>query len=157
MEIERSLVSNRAKPSMNLSAAERAQVEEVVNTANKATQIDGRKIKQQMDKDDFLTLLVTQLKNQDPSAPMEDKQFIAQMAQFSQLEQMNNMTVEFQKLSAMMGSAQAVNVLGKQVEIDDKGKLVTGTVSRVTSGLYPQVLVNGQYYDYQKVTSVIQE
>jgi flagellar basal-body rod modification protein FlgD len=157
MEIERSLVTNVAMPSRNLSAAERAQVEEVVNTANKANQIEGRKIKQTMDKDDFLTLLVTQLKNQDPSAPMEDKQFIAQMAQFSQLEQMNNMTVEFQKLSAMMSSAQAVNVLGRQVEIDDKGKLVTGTVSRVTSGLYPQVLVNGQYYDYQNVTSVIQE
>jgi flagellar basal-body rod modification protein FlgD len=157
MEIERSLVTNVAMPSRNLSAAERAQVEEVVNTANKANQIEGRKIKQTMDKDDFLTLLVTQLKNQDPSAPMEDKQFIAQMAQFSQLEQMNNMTVEFQKLSAMMSSAQAVNVLGRQVEIDDKGKLVSGTVSRVTSGLYPQVLVNGQYYDYQNVTSVIQE
>lgn len=157
MQIERTMVSNMAQPSMNMSETERARVEEVVNTANKANQIDGRKIKQQMDKDDFLTLLVTQLKNQDPSAPMEDKQFIAQMAQFSQLEQMNNMTAEFQKLAAMMSSGQAINMLGKTVEIDDGGKTVSGTVSRVTSGLYPQVLVNGQYYDYKNVTSVIQD
>ena len=157
MQVERTSVSNIAQPSMNLTEQERLRVEEQVNAANKANQIDGRKVKQQMDKDDFLTLLVTQLKNQDPSAPMEDKQFIAQMAQFSQLEQMNNLTGEFQKLSAMMTSGQAVNVLGKQVEIGTKdNQVVTGTVMQVTNGLYPQVLVNGKYYDYKDVTSVSQ-
>lgn len=44
-----------------------------------------------LDKDAFLKLLVTQLKNQDPLNPMEDREFIAQMAQFTSLEQMQNM------------------------------------------------------------------
>lgn len=44
-----------------------------------------------LDKDAFLRLLVTQLQNQDPLSPMEDREFIAQMAQFSSLEQMQNL------------------------------------------------------------------
>lgn len=44
-----------------------------------------------MDKNAFLNLLVTQLRNQNPLQPMEDKEFISQMAQFSSLEQMQNM------------------------------------------------------------------
>jgi len=156
MTIERSTVSNIAQPSLNLSEQERLDVEQQVNAANKANQIGGRQIKQQLDKDDFLTLLVTQLKNQDPSAPLEDKQFIAQMAQFSQLEQMNNLTSEFQKIGAVLNSGQAVNVLGKQVEISKGETVVSGTVTQVTSGLYPQVLVNGKFYDYKDVTSVSQ-
>lgn len=44
-----------------------------------------------LDKDAFLRLLVTQLSNQDPLSPMEDREFIAQMAQFSSLEQMQNL------------------------------------------------------------------
>ncbi|MGL4523579.1 MAG: flagellar hook assembly protein FlgD [Bacilli bacterium] len=47
-------------------------------------------------KDEFLKILVTQLQNQDPMSPMDDKDFIAQMAQFSSLEQMMN-------LNALMG------------------------------------------------------
>lgn len=49
------------------------------------------KPKNDLDKDAFLRLLTTQLANQDPLNPMEDKEFIAQLAQFSSLEQMQNL------------------------------------------------------------------
>ncbi len=62
----------------------------------------------EMGKDQFLKLLVTQLKYQDPMKPMEDKEFISQMAQFSSLEQMQNLNSNF---SAM----KAFSLMGKNI------------------------------------------
>lgn len=63
-----------------------------------------------LDKDAFLRLLVTQLSNQDPLNPMEDKEFIAQMAQFSTLEQMQNLNKDFVKFGdELMDSIDNVN------------------------------------------------
>ncbi|MCJ8006268.1 flagellar hook assembly protein FlgD [Lederbergia wuyishanensis] len=69
-------------------------------------------------KDDFLKLLMVQLQNQDPMNPMQDKEFIAQMATFSSLEQMTNMNksieslVQFQSQSSLISLSQFV---GKEV------------------------------------------
>src|SRR5690554_1945375 len=49
-------------------------------------------------KDQFLQLLITQLKHQDPINPVEDKEFIAQLAQFSSLEQMQNLNTTMSDL-----------------------------------------------------------
>lgn len=65
-------------------------------------------------KDDFLKLLVTQLRFQDPLRPMEDKEFIAQLAQFSSLEQLQNVG----RMSAM---SYSVSLLGKRVTARDAG------------------------------------
>lgn len=56
----------------------------------------------ELDKDAFLQLLTTQLANQDPLSPMEDREFIAQLAQFSSLEQMTELNKTFNKQSEEM-------------------------------------------------------
>lgn len=83
-------------------------------------------------KDDFLKLLVGQLKNQDPLNPTSDTDFIGQMAQFSQLEQTTNMATVNEQLVAQQRGARAVALLGRTVTYTDvSGAAATGSVERV--------------------------
>ena len=78
-------------------------------------------------KDDFLKLLLAQLSNQDPLKPLEDKEFIAQLAQFNTLEQMQQMNTHMLDLLAGMSLAEGSNLLGKFVEAGS----VSGVVNSV--------------------------
>jgi flagellar basal-body rod modification protein FlgD len=116
----------------------------------------GRVFKASLDKDDFLKILITQLQHQDPTAPLQDKEFIAQMAQFSSLEQMTNMSQGFKQLSGLLASSEAASVLGRTVEIRDGDRLVRGVVERVVRGEAPLVGVEGELFDFAQVETVIQ-
>ncbi|QDQ01735.1 flagellar hook assembly protein FlgD [Lysinibacillus fusiformis] len=73
----------------------------------------------ELGKDAFLQLLITQLQHQDPTNPMDDRDFIAQMAQFSSLEQMQNMTKAIQSLLLSQQQTQLMNYttfVGKEVK-----------------------------------------
>lgn len=137
-----------------LSMQEQAEVARIVQEHN-ARVNNGRLPQQQLGKDDFLKLLVTQLSYQDPTAPMNDKEFVAQMAQFSTLDQMTSMANDFARLKEMLSSGEAANALGKSVELIDNDTVVQGTVLAVTRGVSPQVLVNGEYYNWEQVTKII--
>lgn len=70
-------------------------------------------------KDDFLKLLVTQMKQQDPLSPMDDKEYVAQLAQFSSLEQLTNISTGVGDLKTSMGQQtqlSAVGFIGKTVK-----------------------------------------
>lgn len=136
-----------------MSGDQVARLENQVNRFNRELN-EGRPPTQSLGKDDFLKLLITQLQNQDPTAPMEDREFIAQMAQFSSLEQMTNMSGEFSRLARMISSGQAVNLLGRTVEVAQGDRLISGRVTEVTGGEYPQILVDGTYFDYSQVSRV---
>jgi flagellar basal-body rod modification protein FlgD len=111
---------------------------------------------QNLGKEDFLKILLTQLSHQDPTAPMEDKEFIAQMAQFSSLEQMTNMAADFAKMARMLRSTEASGALGKAVEINLEDETVQGMVQAVTRDEMPQILVNGKYYNWDNVSTVFE-
>lgn len=83
-------------------------------------------------KDDFLKLMVAQMKNQDPMNPADDKDNIAQMAQFSSLEQITNLANATQQLADRMSLTQNVGLLGHNVTY--KGADGT-TVSGLVDGL----------------------
>lgn len=110
-------------------------------------------VKKILGKDDFLKLMITQLKYQDPLEPTDNKEFIAQMAQFSSLEQMTNMSQGFEKLAALQESAfreatvaQAINLIGHEITaVLPDGTEVTGTATgmKIIEGA-PYAIVNGQ-------------
>lgn len=137
-----------------MSAGDKFSVDNAVNTYNKTLVQNGRQTSQEFGKDDFLKLLITQLSNQDPTSPMEDTQFISQMAQFSSLEQMTNMSNSFSKMADFINSSEAASTLGKTVELNIGDTTTKGIVEGATRGKDPQVLVNGMYYSMDKITAI---
>lgn len=87
----------------------------------------------ELGKEDFLKLLMAQLKNQDPLKPMEDTQFISQMAQFSTLERMQEMNDRMAVLLKVEQLGQANGLIGKSVKalLASEGGTIEGTVSSV--------------------------
>ena len=144
-----------------MSSAEKAAVDRWVVAENKKLSLqlnqNNTLPNQALGKDDFLKILITQLSHQDPTAPMQDKEFIAQMAQFSSLEQMTNMASDFAKMARMLRGTEASNALGKAVEIVQGDSTVHGVVQAVTREEQPQVLVNGMFYEWDKVFTVYDE
>ena len=136
-----------------LSSQERLELDRIVRDFNLSVNPD-RQPQQSLGKDDFLSILITQLKFQDPTAPMEDKQFIAQMAQFSTLEQMTGMASDFAKLTSMLMGNEASSALGKSVEVVEGERVIQGVVQAVTRGATPEVLVNGSFYNWDNVSKV---
>mgnify|MGYP000889809420 CR=1 FL=1 len=107
-------------------------------------------------KDEFLKLLVTELSNQDPLNPMDDSDFVAQLAQFSTLEQMTNLSETADNASNTLSSSQAVSMLGHDITwTDSDGKSQTGTVSGVTfSDGVPTLKVGSTSVDISDVDRV---
>ena len=139
-----------------LSGADLARTKLEVDNFNK-TLNQGKTFSPTLNRDDFLKILITQLQHQDPSAPLEDKEFIAQMAQFSSLEQMTNMSQGFAKLSGLLASGEASGYLGKTVSIADGDKTITGLVTEIIRGDHPLVGVDGKYYDVDQVQKIMRQ
>ena len=136
-----------------------------VETLNKTITKSGQAMKQQLDKDDFLKLLVTELQHQDPTNPMQDREFIAQMAQFSSMEQMMNMNKSMESIVDKFNFQTTYGLLGKNVESYSQGKeegaepkTVNGVVKSVSrNGSEVSVMVNGEMYPISEIKTISNE
>ena len=144
-----------------MSSQERAEAARWAETENRrlAQEFTGRSVQPELGlgRDDFLKILITQLSYQDPASPMQDREFIAQMAQFSSLEQMTNMAADFSRMARLFQVSEASSALGKSVEIATENEVVHGVVQAVTREESPQILVNGRYYNWENVSIVFDE
>ena len=77
---------------------------------------------------DFLKILLTQLTNQDPLKPMDNQQFMAQMAQFTSLQQTQELNSKMEQLIVNQSSLQSVGLIGHNVDISVNGSNLTGKV-----------------------------
>lgn len=120
------------------------------------TSIASRIPKKTLGQDDFLKLLAVQYQNQDPNKPMDDTASIAQMAQFSSLEQSTAMAKDITQLRLDQQRTAANSYLGHRVTVDGgKAGLDTGDVSAIdVSGAEPMLIVNGKPYALSAVLRV---
>jgi flagellar basal-body rod modification protein FlgD len=132
----------------------------VANTsANYASNAANQAItKKALGQDEFLKLLVAQLSAQDPLNPQKDTDYIAQLAQFSSLEQTKSMQTDLASLKSYGQLTQAQSLLGQTVQLKTGDTTaVTGTVQavQIVDGM-PKLSVNGLLYDLGQVTAVAQ-
>ncbi|MCW2961074.1 MAG: flagellar hook assembly protein FlgD [Thermoleophilia bacterium] len=129
----------------------------IVQDPNKNTAVEAGKLRMNTtddlateQKEMFMKLMIAQLRNQDPSAPMDQKDMMAQIAQMSQVEMMGNMSKSMDSLALSQGT----DMIGKFVQYkyqttDDKGEVVTreatGRVDRIAmkDGQVSMMLSNG--------------
>lgn len=107
----------------------------------------------ELGKEQFLQLLVTQLQNQDPLNPMEDQEFIAQMAQFSSLEQLMNLNTSMEGLTEATNNQQmfsATNYIGKYVTAVGN---VIGKTSTTNADGTTSTEITPLYYSFNGATA----
>lgn len=127
-------------------------IQEIIDST--AAKANERNTSGVLGKDDFLNLLITQLRYQDPLQPTDDKEFIGQMAQFSALEQMQN-------ISSTLTHSQAFGLIGKYVNatvvdpVTKETSYIEGDVSSVrVSGGKTYVVVNGKDVPVERISDV---
>lgn len=103
-----------------------------------------------LSKDDFLKLLVAQLSNQDPTTPMDTGQFVSQMAQFTSLEQTQNMGSAIDKLVTSQTDLSArATMIGKEITWTQTNTDASGNnVSSLVSGIVNAVTVKDGAISY---------
>lgn len=104
-------------------------------------------------RDAFLKLLITQIQMQDPLEPMKAQDFVAQLAQFSSVEQLQSANLQLTILQQAEATSQALALIGRTVTTGDEG--VSGVVQAVVfSDGQPKLLVGSQEVNPGDVTRV---
>lgn len=111
-----------------------------------------RSAENQLDKNAFLQILAAQLSHQDPLSSQDSSAYVAQMAQFSALEQMQNLNKAFSDMFFL----EASGLIDRNVTIiDENGEEVTGTVQKVRMGDNgAEVMVDNSFYGLEQIIQV---
>jgi flagellar basal-body rod modification protein FlgD len=150
-------IAPKREVSLRQSPEEAARSRNNADAVNKTLKARGKNVGEAMGKDSFLKLLVTELRHQDPTQPMADKEFIAQMAQFSSLEQMQNMSTAMTSLNKKARMSEAYDLIGKRIEAfnPQTNQKIEGVVSHIVrSGDDINLVVGGNKVSPDDVSAI---
>lgn len=85
-----------------------------------------------LDMQDFLRVLLTQLTYQDPLKPMDNQEFMAQIAQFTSLDQTRQLNDKIATLVGNQAALQSVGLIGRTVDVNTGAGTLTGTVTALS-------------------------
>lgn len=129
----------------------------ITNTAYKTAEqqkAEANTVNNDLDKQAFLKLLVAQMKYQDPMQPTDNTEYVSQLAQFSSLEAMNNVSqsVDLQRATGLIGK---VVTASKTDSVTGVATEKTGTVDFVTqSGSKTYVTIDGDQYELDEISKI---
>lgn len=108
-------------------------------------------------RDDFLKILIAELSNQDPFAPVDNQRFMEQLASLQNLEAVSALTDGIRELQRMQELASASSMIGKFIRgVSDSGETTEGIVQRVTvENNKVRLLVNGQKVALENVREIL--
>lgn len=109
---------------------------------------------------DFLKILLTQLSFQDPLKPIDNAAFVAQLAQFSALQATQELNTKIDTLTQTQATLQSVSLLGKTIDLDSSGGLISGTIAAVAFNtgvpLLTVTTTSGGTINNVRVTQIVQ-
>jgi flagellar basal-body rod modification protein FlgD len=131
-------------------------IDAISATAAPAGAQTTRAPKQTMDGEVFMSLLVSQLRNQDPSSPMDTNEMIAQTTQLAMMEKITAMTATNEENFSLQMRTASASLLGRQVSYEGAdGATVTGTATAVSyAGSVPQVTVDGKAISLDAIAGI---
>ena len=111
---------------------------------------------QEFDKDTFLKLFIEQLRYQDPLSPQDPSTFVNQIAQFSVMEQLQNLNTSIGQLINLQSVTEAASLVGRTVTVTgDDGTETSGTVEKVLMQQNSnKIVIDGISYDITQITQV---
>ena len=132
--------------------------EEVDDVEEGIEVVDDPEADNNMGKEEFLKLLATQLQNQDPMDPMDNKEFMGEMAKFNSLQQMQSLNNTMEQFVDYQNLTRASSLVGKEAKVlnSETGESVTGRIDSVEmTGSEPKAVIAGEKYDLGQIQEVL--
>lgn len=141
-----------------MTAIEAITAASATNASSLSTTPTARTPKQSLDSEAFMSLLVAQLTNQDPSTPMDTNQMIGQTTQLAMMEKLTELTTTGTEGFSLQMRVAATSMLGEKVSyVDATGTTVTGTATAVSFATgVPRVTVGGVDIALDTVSGIAQ-